>query len=111
MRWPSPVRLAPNADLRLSRGEDWRLLLADIGEVAIYCPECAEREFGSHESEAARLSLKRHRAEISSLPARWRDEVSEDNRLERFDARRARHKAVGYAVVRTAPIRPSIRTE
>lgn len=22
---------------------------ADIGEVAIYCPECAEREFGGQE--------------------------------------------------------------
>ncbi len=29
-----------------SPGELWRLLFADIGEVAIYCPECAEREFG-----------------------------------------------------------------
>lgn len=28
-------------------GELWRLLFADIGEVAIYCPECAEREFGT----------------------------------------------------------------
>jgi hypothetical protein len=27
-------------------GELWRLYFADIGEVAIYCPECAEREFG-----------------------------------------------------------------
>jgi hypothetical protein len=26
-------------------GELWRLYFADIGEVAIYCPECAEREF------------------------------------------------------------------
>jgi hypothetical protein len=31
-------------------GEIWRLLFTDIGEVAIYCPECAEREFGSSES-------------------------------------------------------------
>jgi hypothetical protein len=30
-------------------GELWRLYFAAIGEVAIYCPECAEREFG-HES-------------------------------------------------------------
>jgi ribosomal protein L44E len=28
------------------RGEVWRILFADIGEVAIYCPECTEREFG-----------------------------------------------------------------
>ena len=28
------------------RGEVWRVLFADISEVAIYCPECAEREFG-----------------------------------------------------------------
>jgi hypothetical protein len=27
-------------------GEVWRVVFADIGEVAIYCPECAEREFG-----------------------------------------------------------------
>jgi DNA-directed RNA polymerase subunit RPC12/RpoP len=27
-------------------GDLWRFLFADIGEVAIYCPECAEREFG-----------------------------------------------------------------
>jgi hypothetical protein len=27
-------------------GEVWRLLFADIGEVVIYCAECAEREFG-----------------------------------------------------------------
>jgi hypothetical protein len=27
-------------------GELWRLLFADLGEVGIFCPECAEREFG-----------------------------------------------------------------
>ena len=27
-------------------GEVWRLYFADLGEVVIYCPECAEREFG-----------------------------------------------------------------
>jgi DNA-directed RNA polymerase subunit RPC12/RpoP len=26
--------------------ERWRIYLADTGEVAIYCPECAGREFG-----------------------------------------------------------------
>jgi hypothetical protein len=26
--------------------ELWRLYFADVGEVAIYCPECAKREFG-----------------------------------------------------------------
>jgi hypothetical protein len=25
--------------------EVWRLYFADIGKVAIYCPDCAEREF------------------------------------------------------------------
>jgi NAD-dependent SIR2 family protein deacetylase len=30
-------------------GELWRLLFADIGEIAVYCPECAEREFGEAE--------------------------------------------------------------
>jgi hypothetical protein len=28
-------------------GETWRILFADVGEAATYCPECAEREFGS----------------------------------------------------------------
>jgi hypothetical protein len=27
-------------------GELWRLLFADLGEVAVYCPDCAECEFG-----------------------------------------------------------------
>jgi hypothetical protein len=26
-------------------GETWRTLFAAIGEVYIFCPECAEREF------------------------------------------------------------------
>jgi hypothetical protein len=26
-------------------GENWRLYFADLAEVAIYCPECAGREF------------------------------------------------------------------
>lgn len=34
------------------RGEVWRVLFADrvAQEVVIYCPECAEHEFGSFES-------------------------------------------------------------
>jgi hypothetical protein len=33
---------------RLPRaGETWRIVFVDIGEVVTYCPECAEREFGS----------------------------------------------------------------
>jgi hypothetical protein len=32
-------------------GERWHLYFADLGEVAIYCPECAEREFGEPERE------------------------------------------------------------
>jgi hypothetical protein len=32
-------------------GELWRLSFADIGEVAIYCPECAAREFGRDTGE------------------------------------------------------------
>jgi hypothetical protein len=27
-------------------GELWRLFFADLGEVAVYCAGCAEREFG-----------------------------------------------------------------
>jgi len=33
--------------LSLRRREVWRVYFADIGEVVIYCPECAEREFKS----------------------------------------------------------------
>jgi hypothetical protein len=29
-------------------GESWHLRFADIGEIAIYCPACAEREFAEH---------------------------------------------------------------
>ena len=28
-------------------GETWRIMFADIGEAVTYCPQCAEREFGS----------------------------------------------------------------
>jgi hypothetical protein len=31
-------------------GETWRILFAEIGEAVTYCPECAEREFGVHDS-------------------------------------------------------------
>jgi Zn finger protein HypA/HybF involved in hydrogenase expression len=27
-------------------GETWRIMFVDLGEVAVYCPECGEREFG-----------------------------------------------------------------
>jgi hypothetical protein len=30
--------------------EFWSLRFADLGEVAIYCRECAEREFGDQSS-------------------------------------------------------------
>jgi len=29
----------------------WHLLFVDIGEVAVYCPGCAEREFGGSRKE------------------------------------------------------------
>jgi hypothetical protein len=29
----------------------YRLLFVDIGELAIYCPACAEREFGDSDRE------------------------------------------------------------
>jgi hypothetical protein len=32
------------------RGEVWRLYFTDIGEAVVYCPTCAEREFGAVES-------------------------------------------------------------
>jgi hypothetical protein len=35
-RWQSAVR---------QRDAGWRLYYVDNGEVAIYCPRCAEREF------------------------------------------------------------------
>jgi len=31
--------------------ETWHLRFADIAEVVIYCPTCAEREFGAEPSE------------------------------------------------------------
>jgi hypothetical protein len=31
---------------RSRAGETWRILFADVGEAFIFCPECAEREFG-----------------------------------------------------------------
>ena len=30
-------------------GERWSLRFADLGEVAVYCPECDELEFGAKE--------------------------------------------------------------
>jgi len=30
--------------------QTWRILFVDIGEVAIHCPECAEREFGTSDT-------------------------------------------------------------
>jgi ribosomal protein L44E len=35
------------------RGEVWRVLFADIGEVYVFCPVCAEREFGQRVGEDA----------------------------------------------------------
>jgi hypothetical protein len=32
--------------------ELWHLYLTDTGEVAIYCPRCAEREFGATDAPA-----------------------------------------------------------
>jgi hypothetical protein len=48
-------------------------------KAVTYCPECAEREFGSHESPQPRLSLEAPPCR-DLLPARWRDEVPEDDR-------------------------------
>jgi len=31
--------------------ETWRIVFADIGEAAIYFPDCAAREFGSADAE------------------------------------------------------------
>jgi hypothetical protein len=31
-------------------GETWPILLADFGDAVTYCPECAEREFGTSDS-------------------------------------------------------------
>jgi hypothetical protein len=42
-------------------GERWQLYFADIGEVAVYCPECAKREFG---------------------PLRMPDQATRDSRLD-----------------------------
>jgi hypothetical protein len=34
-------------------GEVWRVLFADIGEAVVYCPDCAEREFGWPDAPAS----------------------------------------------------------
>jgi hypothetical protein len=44
------------------RGELWRLYFIDLGEVAIRCPECAEREFGDPQQYAASASQAELRA-------------------------------------------------
>jgi hypothetical protein len=51
---PEPETIALNlacAECRRTPcpGETWRIVFADIGEAATYCPECAEREFGFSE--------------------------------------------------------------
>jgi hypothetical protein len=53
---PEPGTIAVDLDLRRVRtlaraGETWRILFADrvAREAVIYCPECAEREFGEPE--------------------------------------------------------------
>jgi hypothetical protein len=43
------------------RDEIWLLYFADTGEVAIYCPECAEREYGGDPSKNTH-SCRRPRA-------------------------------------------------
>jgi hypothetical protein len=42
---------APSADACPEAGETWRIMFADkvAREAVIYCPECAEREFGEPE--------------------------------------------------------------
>ena len=27
-------------------GETWQVYFVDLGEVALYCPDCSERDFG-----------------------------------------------------------------
>lgn len=55
MTQPTPVTLATVSCTECCRqprvGELWHVYFADLGEVAIYCPECAEREFGGAERE------------------------------------------------------------
>jgi hypothetical protein len=51
---PEPETLAGELTCTACRrrsfpGERWSLRFADLGEVAIYCPECDEREFGAAE--------------------------------------------------------------
>ncbi len=50
MRTATPETLATVRCVECGReaepGEPWCLRFADLGEVAVYCPECAEREFG-----------------------------------------------------------------
>jgi hypothetical protein len=37
----------------LRAGELWRLYFVDLGELAIYCPDCAKREFGDAKKPTA----------------------------------------------------------
>jgi hypothetical protein len=36
---------------RSNRSEVWCLYFADVGEVVLYCPDCAPREFGTEGSD------------------------------------------------------------
>ena len=45
-RWAVSVACAECGRSDPDSGERWKLYFADIGEVVIYCPACAQREFG-----------------------------------------------------------------
>jgi hypothetical protein len=51
-RWAVSVACAECGRSDPDSGERWKLYFADIGEVVIYCPRCAEREFGAAGSPA-----------------------------------------------------------
>jgi hypothetical protein len=42
---PSPVTCA-DCGRSKRRGEVWQLIFIDLADGRIYCPDCAEREFG-----------------------------------------------------------------
>lgn len=50
---PDRISAAPNAAREPRKGERFRAYLTIDDEVAIYCPECAEREFGGENERRA----------------------------------------------------------
>jgi hypothetical protein len=85
MRPPTPPE--ENSD------DEWRLYSDGLGELMLFCPECAEREFGGSVPVLARLSVPEPFQERSrtASPAR-RNETAQPRR---FRDRWARTRSAG----------------